>query len=141
MIFLGWHSQITTSPVRAHLRIKHAMHLRRALTPPKHIPADNLSTLVSDGVYKNQVNVSAELKQAVETRRKARQLMLLVTNQHNRYPKSIVYRTADNPTSYKYGYAWTAQNLHFWYREEEIVRNNIKNPFFMNIYNIWEILF
>ena len=123
------------------LRIQHALHLRKAMIPKEKIPAKNLSTLVSDGVYHDTVNVDLELQRAVETRRKARTLVQLVSRKYNRYPKSIVFRTAQNPTSYQYGYAWTAQNLHYWYREEEIVRNDIKNPFFMNIYNIWEILF
>ncbi|MCB0419570.1 MAG: hypothetical protein KDD61_01150 [Bdellovibrionales bacterium] len=60
----------------------------------------------------------------------------------NRYPEAFIFQPNDNPTSYKFGYGWTARNLYYWEREERIVQENRKNPFFMNaLYNPIHLLF
>ena len=67
--------------------------------------------------------------------------MNMVREKYNRYPESFIFEEKENPTSYPYGYGWPAATLHFWEREEMIIRNRQGwNPFYMNIYNPLRIL-
>jgi hypothetical protein len=58
-----------------------------------------------------------------------------------RYKDSLCYQRRENPTSYPEGYAKTAMDLHFWKREQQMVKDNISNPFFMNLYDPVGLLF
>jgi hypothetical protein len=93
---------------------------------------------------KNQLDdVSAEsnLNEAKLVREKALEQMQEFIKNHNHYPESFIYQEKDNPTAYPYGYLWPSAKLHFWEREELQVKNYKTNPFFMNIYNPFRILF
>jgi hypothetical protein len=67
--------------------------------------------------------------------------MLEVTSQFSRYPEAHLFERGRNPTSYQFGYGWTAATLHFWEREERMARERRFSPFFMNIYDVWNVLF
>lgn len=106
-----------------YLRMEHALCVRRGLRYPKKSEARN-----------------AELKLASEKRMHAMKIMTEVREKFTRYPESNLWERDDNLTSYNFNYLWTAGNLHFWKREEEQIRKNNFNPFFLNIYNILDIL-
>lgn len=106
-----------------HLRLKHALAVRKAMRFPK----------------KSKERMD-QLNKAVELRLQALHLMNTVKENHSRYPEAKLWERSDNLTSYNFNYLWTAGNLHFWKREEEQVRKANYNPFFMNIYNILDIL-
>lgn len=106
------------------LRIAHALELRYAI-------ADR----------QNGSSAEVHLTKAAHLRERAQLLMDQAILHFNRYPESWIYQVHDNPTSYPYGYLWPAANLHFWKREEAQVRDHIRNPFFMNIYNPLRLLF
>jgi hypothetical protein len=44
-----------------------------------------------------------------------------------------------NPTSYAFGYLWTARTLHFWWRDEGRVAHGIKNPCYLNVIHPAEV--
>lgn len=44
-----------------------------------------------------------------------------------------------NPTSYPFGYLWTARNLYYWFRDEGKVREAPKSPCYMNFLHAAEI--
>lgn len=106
------------------LRLSHALNVRKALLHPKG--SENAETFIG---------------QARESRRQAQILMQKFLSRYNRYPESFVFERHKNPTSYSSGYGYTAANLHFWEREEEMSLRRIKNPFFMNIYSPIQLLF
>lgn len=106
-----------------HLRMKHALHVRRALRFSRKDPARF-----------NELNLAQDI------RLKAITIMNSLKKDFSRYPEARLYERDDNLTSYNFGYLWTAGNLHFWEREEAQVRKNNFNPFFRNIYNILDIL-
>lgn len=102
-------------------RIEHAFALRKAIENPK----DKALWLDSATIAHQQAALEVE------------ELLPL-----QRYLNdSLVFEKRNNPTSYGYGYGWVATQLFFWSREEEIVRKNESNPFFMNIYNPFKLLF
>jgi hypothetical protein len=106
-----------------HLRLHHALAVRMALRHPKK----------SD----ERMN---QLKAAVELREKAFGIMKNVRETYSRYPEAHLWERRSDPTAYSFGYLWTSGTMHFWKREEEQVRNANYNPFYMNIYNILDIL-
>lgn len=106
------------------MRVEHAYHLRKAL----------------QAKLANQ-DMSEALGKAAQLTGRARELMDEVERNHNRYPESFVFRQATNPSSYQYGYGWPAKTLHFWQREELLIKNNSYwNPLLLNIYNPFSIL-
>jgi len=107
-----------------HLRIRHALALRRAIHNEK-----------------NKLLKKENILAAQNFRAEARLLMNSVKEKYNRYPDAKIFSKHTNPTSYKFGYGYPAAELHFWLREERIVEKKIRNPFFMNIYNPIDILF
>ncbi|MBK24673.1 MAG: hypothetical protein CME70_11815 [Halobacteriovorax sp.] len=106
------------------LRIHHARQLRMALRYQKKSPRR-----------------AEHIQKAREYRAKAKPLMDTHVNEFERYPKAKVFSKHKNPTSYQLGYGEYAKDLRLWKREEEQVRRNKWNPFFMNIYSIWNIIF
>jgi uncharacterized protein YneF (UPF0154 family) len=104
------------------LRMQHALKIREALLDEK--------------------TKTEKLEEARAVRESALAKMQFIERNYNRYPDSFVFQKKENVTSYPYGYGWPAVTLHFWLREEMMVKNNkMWNPFYMNIYNPFQILF
>lgn len=105
------------------LRMRHALALREAT-----------SFMRKTSEFNNKV------KEAEGYRLQAHALLQpLVKN--TRYPEIPIFEPWQNATSYDYGYLWSAAQLHFWQREEQILMTGSKNPFFMNIVNPFKIIF
>jgi hypothetical protein len=105
------------------IRIKHARLLREAFGQPRD--SDQWREL---------------LDAATAERLKAKALLATVIHENDRYPEAQDFVPHDNPTSYQYGYLWPAASLHFWDREEQMIRQDDFSAFFMNIYDIERIL-
>lgn len=106
-----------------HLRVRHALAVRKALRHPK----------------KSEERI-AQVAEASRLRVHALTIMKNFKEKYSRYPEANLWERRNDATSYNFGYLWTSGNLHFWKREEEQVRKANYNPFFMNIYNILDIL-
>lgn len=106
------------------MRLHHAYYIRLGLYYDRHPELKN-----------------AALDEAREARKLALGAMKEVIGTHDRYPEAMNFSRHKNPTSYSFGYGWTAAKLHFWEREERMVRERKYSPFFMNIYNFMKILF
>ncbi len=105
------------------LRVSHAYYLRKAIK------------------YKSLLGYRSKLlKKATNTRVQAHKIILKYIKNYNRYPDAFIFQKHRNPTSYQFGYGWTASNLHYWVREEEMVKKNKYYPWFKNIYNPFRIL-
>tara|TARA_R110000868_G_scaffold159516_1_gene388384 strand:+ start:60 stop:1958 length:1899 start_codon:yes stop_codon:yes gene_type:complete len=108
-----------------HDRIKHAWLTRLALRHKKK------------SYMRNQL-----IKQASVIRLNAKDKMLDFKSKYERYPEAKLFdRKSPNPTSYSFGYVYNSVSLHYWEREEEMIRKDRYNPFMMNIYNFLDILF
>lgn len=95
-------------------RVKHAHFLRRAMVYEK----------------KRDRNRRRELDEAKKVRLGALEKMKYVVKNHNRYPEVKIFKKWRNPTSYDFGYGETAATLHYWDREETMVRRKNYSPFF-----------
>jgi hypothetical protein len=104
-----------------HARIRHAYWVRVALQDRLHRASD--------------------LEQAQAVRLAALAEMQDVVAKFDRYPETSIYEWGENPTSYHFGYLWTAKTLHYWQREEDEVRQDEYSPFFENIVDPWSFLF
>lgn len=105
------------------LRVSHSYYLRKAIK------------------YKKLLGQRSEyIKKARNSRLQAHKIILRHIKSYNRYPEAFVFKKHLNPTSYQFGYGWPASNLHYWQREEEMVRKNKYRPWFKNIYNPFRIL-
>jgi hypothetical protein len=80
------------------------------------------------------------LDQAKAVRVQARNRMSQFVQQFSRYPEALIFEPHSNPTSYPFGYGWPAKTLHFWEREEKMIRKQDYSPWFMNIYNVVDLL-
>jgi hypothetical protein len=64
-----------------------------------------------------------------------------------RYPVGLIARQRRSLTSYQFGYLYPVSDLIFWQREEEQVRRERFDPFFMNIWDfkrtigLWSLFF
>ncbi|MEX2300663.1 MAG: hypothetical protein WD733_06985 [Bryobacterales bacterium] len=103
-------------------RIRHAYYLRKA---------------IQDGSGPAGTEM---LRRAEWVRLQSASLMADIEHRYQRYPEAQLFDRHASPTSYDFGYAWPAKALHFWRREESMVRDRNWNPFFMNIYNLVRIL-
>jgi hypothetical protein len=74
------------------------------------------------------------LAQAAATRIEA---LALVARQESgyRYPLERIARRSGNLTAYPFGYLYPASRLFFWEREEEQVRHERFDAFFMNLWD------
>lgn len=107
-----------------HLRMEHSLLIRKALRfKPKS--RDRITFL----------------DKAKEIREEALERLQAVKKSYSRYPETNIFKKDKNVTSYDFGYLWTAMTLHFWEREELMIRKNSYSPFFLNIYNFIDILF
>lgn len=70
------------------------------------------------------------------------QAMNLVRSQEKlyRYPLEQIARRHDNMTAYQFGYLYPVANLFFWQREEEQVRQERFDAFFMNLWDFRRIV-
>ncbi len=81
------------------------------------------------------------LEEASKVRETAKSLIDKVRESYTRYPEAKVFDKDKNITSYDFGYLWPAATLHFWKREELMVKNNNYSPFYLSIYNVLDIIF
>jgi len=109
-------SELKNMLMVTELRVEHSLCLRQVL-----IQKDNL-------------------EHCSQIRNQAQTLISEVAKQ-TRYPESLVFEKKSNVTSYSYGYGWPALQTYFWQREEKMVEIKKQNPFFMNLYSPWALLF
>jgi hypothetical protein len=81
------------------------------------------------------------LATAASLRTAAQERIDAVIADHSRYPEVPLFEPWRNPTSYAFGLHWTARTLHFWKRDEQMVKTWNFEPDFMNIYSARAILF
>ena len=90
------------------------------------------------GGGKNRENPPATadyfLKKAGEVRLRAEDLVLKQERIY-RYPIGLVARQRSSFTAYQFGYLYPVSDLHFWKREEEQVKNERFDAFYMSIWN------
>ncbi len=102
------------------LRLHHALKTRLAL--------------------QNKAEMNIHLDEAVKIRGLAQARMNRIKSHHARYPEAKIWERHKNPTSYPWGYAFGVSRLHYWLREEEVIRKKNFSPFFMNITDWWDIV-
>jgi hypothetical protein len=102
-------------------RLQHALALRQALSDP--------------------MKRSFYLTKAKELRENSLKLIKEMRSLETNYPTLPLFEKHSNPTSYQFGYVWSAATLHFWEREERQVEKDRYFPFENNIYDLWNILF
>jgi hypothetical protein len=56
-----------------------------------------------------------------------------------RYPIDLIARSRNSLTAYEFGYLYPTSNLFFWWREEEQIRNNRFDAFYLNIWDFKRI--
>lgn len=105
-------------------RIRHAYSLRRALAHCWNCTARK-----------------TWLSEASERRTTALKVMANLIGRYNRYPSARIFERHENFTGYGFGYGWPAAQLHFWEREERMVERDVWAPWFMNIYDIFGVVF
>lgn len=103
-----------------HLRMHHALKNRMAfLYPEKKLEY---------------------LDEAIQIRFEAQKKMNTIRTRLSRYPEAKTFERHKNPTAYPFGYAYGVKNLHYWHREEEVIRKKNFSPFFMNITDWLDII-
>lgn len=103
-------------------RISHARNIRMAL------------------LYRLKKKVSyPALVQAANDRKLAKELMNKIHQNYNRHPESFVFRYQANPTAYQFGYGALAYTLHYWLRNEYMVRDDNFSPFYLNVIDMFDI--
>ena len=110
------------------LRLQHTFFLRQALLAESEHGRDSI-------LFTNN------LDQAKRVRLAALDMMTSFIKQYERYPEAQIFSRHKNLTSYPFGYGWTAAKLHFWEREEEMIRQDNYRPWFMQIINPLNIVF
>jgi hypothetical protein len=98
-----------------------------------------LKALIALRREKNAGDADALLREAATVRLRAQKLVQRQEGLY-RYPLSQIARPAKNHTAYRFGYLWPASDLHFWKREEEQVRRQRFDAFFMNIWDFWDVV-
>lgn len=106
------------------LRVQFAYRLRRAL-------AEKVGSVARNSA----------LDETKRIRLAAQKIVDQVIKSTNRYPEAMIFEQNENLSSYPFGYGWTVKTLHFWEREENMVRNDSYLPTYMNIYDPLRILF
>lgn len=99
-----------------------------------------LSTYKNDRIGKRPK--IKELNQAKFIRKQAEEIMNELSAIY-RYDPALTngkYKNGTGYTSYDFGYLYTANNLHFWKREEEQAKKNRYDFLFMNIWNVFRII-
>lgn len=80
------------------------------------------------------------LNKAAAMRDQAQIHMNFIMGNHNRYPESFVYKKKSNPSAYPFGYGYASSNMHFWKREEMMVKDNNFSVLYMNIWDFVDIV-
>jgi len=80
------------------------------------------------------------LEKAAISRIAAQTHMNILINKYARYPEAMIYDRHENPTAYQYGYGYTTKDLYYWRREEEMVRKNHFEFYFMSLFGVWDLL-
>lgn len=106
------------------LRISHARNTRMAM-------AFRLDKRISHSA----------LSEAKKDRLMAQKLMENLKKNFSRYPNSFVFDFSPNPTSYQFGYGALACSLHYWKRTEYMIRDDNYSPFYLNVYDLFDIVF
>ena len=106
-----------------NLRVQFALDIRKAIRDRNNKPERAL-----------------DLTSAQTARLNAKSLIDHLIATTNRYPEAQIFEENENLSSYPFGYGWTVRNLHFWEREERMVRENNFSPLFMNIYDPTRLL-
>ena len=83
-------------------------------------------------------NAEALLQEAAKVRREA-QAIVHSQEAIYRYPIDLIARSRNSLTAYEFGYLYPASNLFFWWREEEQIRNNRFDAFFLKIWDFKRI--
>lgn len=129
------------------LRISHALFIRQALKSVVTRQQSSEEGLLMDTAFAAPTEKNEFLAQAAEVRLKAKVLMeeVVVPANESLYPAVRAYdKPFDNPTSYSFGYLWPSRSLHYWEREEGLVREEILGAaaaLYMNIFNPVSIAF
>jgi hypothetical protein len=84
-------------------------------------------------------DTDALLQRAAEVRSEA-QTIVHMQEAGYRYPVELLARKRKSLTAYEFGYLYPASNLFFWWREEEQVRNNRFDAFYLNIWDFKRIV-
>lgn len=103
-----------------HLRMHHALQTRLAFLHPEKL--------------------NEFMDEAVQIRLEAQKKVNAIRARHSRYPEAKIFERHKNPTAYPFGYAYGVKNLHYWLREEEVIRKKNFSPFFMNITDWLDII-
>lgn len=90
--------------------------------------------------FLHRPEMNTHLAEAVKIRQLAQTKINRIKSHHARYPEAKIWERHKNPTSYPWGYAFGVGRLHYWLREEEVIRNKNFSPFFMNITDWWDIV-
>lgn len=116
-----------TRELSCGLRVTALRARHRALT---------IRALVAKRAEKNETPGCAEefLSRAAAVRMEA-QALVVRQERGYRYPMDRIARRNANLTAYTFGYLYPASRLFFWEREEEQVRHERFDAFFMNLWN------
>jgi hypothetical protein len=83
-------------------------------------------------------NAEGLLQEAAKVRREA-QTIVHYQEEIYRYPVDLLARPRKSLTAYEFGYLYPVSNLFFWWREEEQIRNNRFDAFYLNIWDFRRI--
>ena len=106
------------------LRARHRSLTIKALIAKRAASAENSERFLTD---------------AAATRSRAQRLVCQQEAIY-RYPLELIARKGKGFTAYRFGYLYPVSDLFFWRREEEQVRNERFDPFFMKIWDFWNIV-
>lgn len=156
----GTHQTLKRNPLKKLYRNKELLkeEIERLEEALAHMPKD---LKIKNRELRNMLEITfLRVEHALKTRqafldkenmneylREARDIRMLAQERVNdvmanqRYPEALIFERHKNPTSYPYGYAYTVKNLHYWVREEEVIRRKKFSPFFMNITDFLDIVF
>jgi len=105
------------------LRARHRSLTIRALIAGRNQPSpgkDTGSLLADAAAVRSRAELLVRLQEAIY-----------------RYPPELIARKRHGFTAYRFGYLFPVSELFFWRREEEQVRHERFDPFFMNIWDFW----
>jgi hypothetical protein len=95
--------------------------------------------IVSRRSGKSRGDTNALLVQAADVRGRAMDIVRR-QEQRYRYPLELIASKRKDFTAYHFGYLYPVNELHFWKREEEQVRNKRFDAFFMNVWNFRRVV-
>jgi hypothetical protein len=102
------------------LRVHHALFTRLAMAEP--------------------AKKQEHLNSAARLRLKAQESVDLLATQFNRYPEAMLFNEHQNPTAYKWGYAFPVRYLHYWAREEAAIQEDNYRFWFRSLYSIRDVI-